>query len=102
MVIYAAIESWHHEVIHISLAGIYYSMLVGAITSALIYVLWYTLMKELRGVTSAVIQMLVPVIVVISAAPLLGEQITTRLILAAATMLAGILLVTISKTNVTK
>ena len=77
-------------------------MLVGAITSALIYVLWYTLMKELRGVTSAVIQMLVPVIVVISAAPLLGEQITTRLILAAATMLAGILLVTISKTYVTK
>ncbi len=77
-------------------------MLVGAITSALVYVLWYILMKELRGVTSAVIQMLVPVIVVISAAPLLGEQITTRLILAAATMLAGILLVTISKINVTK
>ena len=102
LVIYAAIESWHHEVIHISLAGIYYSMLVGAITSALVYVLWYILMKELRGVTSAVIQMLVPVIVVISAAPLLGEQITTRLILAAATMLAGILLVTISKINVTK
>ncbi|MHB8210435.1 MAG: EamA family transporter [Acidithiobacillus sp.] len=65
-------------------------MLIGAITSALVYVLWYILMKELRGVTSAVIQMLVPVIVVISAAPLLGEQITTRLILAAATMLAGI------------
>ncbi|MBN6742303.1 EamA family transporter [Acidithiobacillus sp. MC6.1] len=102
MVIYTAIESWHHEVIHISLAGIYYSMLVGAITSALVYVLWYILMKELRGVTSAVIQMLVPVIVVISAAPLLGEQITTRLILTASTMLAGILLVTISKTNVTK
>ncbi|MHB8115022.1 MAG: hypothetical protein ACYDC7_02090 [Acidithiobacillus ferrivorans] len=59
-------------------------------------------MKELRGATSAVIQMLVPVIVVISAAPLLGEQITTRLILAAATMLAGLLLVTISKINVTK
>ncbi|WP_163097789.1 EamA family transporter [Acidithiobacillus ferrianus] len=100
--IYAAIEIWHHEVIHISLAGIYYSTFIGAITSALIYVLWYILMKELRGVTSAVIQMLVPVIVAISSAPLLVEQITTRLILAGATMLTGILLVTISKTNIAK
>ena len=97
LAIYAVIEHWHHEAIHISIEGVYYSILIGAITSALIYVLWYILIKELTGVTSAVIQMLVPVIVVISAVPLLGEQITIRLILAGATMLSGILLVTLSK-----
>ncbi|MBU2803125.1 EamA family transporter, partial [Acidithiobacillus caldus] len=75
------------------------SMIIGAITSALIYVLWYILIKELAGVTSAVIQMLVPLIVVLSSAPLLGEKITIRILLAGSAMIFGILLVTLPQEN---
>ncbi|MBN6743094.1 DMT family transporter, partial [Acidithiobacillus sp. MC6.1] len=94
--IYALMKTIHHVVINISFAGLYYTILIGAITSALVYVIWYMLMKELSGITSAVIQMLVPVIVVISSAPLLGEHLTPRLLGAGAAMLAGILMVTLA------
>lgn len=99
LAIYAVAEHWHHEVVHITIKGIYYSMIIGAITSALIYVLWYILIKELAGVTSAVIQMLVPLIVVLSSAPLLGEKITIRILLAGSAMIFGILLVTLPQEN---
>ena len=96
LAIYALMKTSHHEAINISFAGLYYTILIGAITSALVYVIWYILMQELSGITSAVIQMLVPVIVVISSAPLLGEHLTPHLLGAGAAMLAGILMVTIA------
>lgn len=81
--IFAAVDIFDlggRESIHISMPGLYYALVVGAITSALVYVVWYMLVQELSGVTSASVQMAVPVVVILGSAPLLGEQITNHLL----------------------
>lgn len=76
--------------------GVMLAVISGAITSALVYVLWYRLMKILPGAVSATMQMIIPVLVALGAVPLLNEPLSPQLLLAGAVMLSGILMVTVA------
>jgi drug/metabolite transporter (DMT)-like permease len=74
-------------------AGVGYAVASGALTSALGYVLWYTIVPMITSTSAATVQMSVPVIVAIGGVLLLGEPLTLRLVLASAAVLGGIGLV---------
>ena len=78
-------------------AGVGYALASGALTSALGYVLWYTVLPMIRATTAATVQLSVPVIVAIGGVALLGEPITLRLVLASGAVLGGIWLVIAGK-----
>lgn len=73
--------------------GAWYAIASGSLTSALGYVLWYTVVPMLRATSAATVQLSVPVLVAIGGVVLLAEPITLRLVLASAAVLGGIGLV---------
>lgn len=85
--------------VSIDAAGFWYAVASGALTSALGYVLWYTVVPMIEATTAATVQLSVPVIVAIGGVVLLGEPITVRLVLASAAVLGGIGLVISKKTG---
>jgi drug/metabolite transporter (DMT)-like permease len=84
---------------NIDTAGFWYAVASGALTSALGYVLWYSVVPLIKSVTAATVQLSVPVIVAVGGVALLGEPITLRLVLAAAAVLGGIALVILEKSR---
>jgi drug/metabolite transporter (DMT)-like permease len=62
----------------------------GAVTSALGYVLWYSVLPALGATRAAVVQLAVPVITALGGVSLLGESIGARLIVASAAILGGV------------
>lgn len=74
-------------------AGFWYAVASGSLTSALGYVLWYTVVPMITSTSAATVQLSVPVIVAIGGVVLLAEPITLRLVLASAAVLGGIGLV---------
>lgn len=74
-------------------AGIGYAVASGAITSALGYILWYSVLSMIKATTAATVQLSIPVIVAIGGVLLLGEPLTLRLVLASAAVLGGVALV---------
>lgn len=74
-------------------AGFWYAVASGSLTSALGYVLWYTVLPMIKATSAATVQLSVPVIVAIGGVLLLGEPVTLRLVLASAAVLGGIGLV---------
>jgi drug/metabolite transporter (DMT)-like permease len=80
-------------------AGFGYAVASGALTSALGYVLWYSVMPMIKSVTAATVQLSVPVIVAVGGVALLDEPITLRLVLASAAVLGGIGLVIIEQSR---
>jgi drug/metabolite transporter (DMT)-like permease len=77
----------------IDAAGFLYAAASGALTSALGYVLWYSVLPMLQATGAATVQLSVPVIVAIGGVLLLGEPITLLLVLASVATLGGIWLV---------
>lgn len=78
-------------------AGFWYAIASGSLTSALGYVLWYSLLPELKSTSAATVQLSVPVIVAIGGVLLLAEPVTLRLVLASAAVLGGIGLVILER-----
>jgi drug/metabolite transporter (DMT)-like permease len=80
--------------LHTSLdtAGSLYAVASGAITSGLGYVLWYAVVPQLSTPTAAVIQLSVPAIAAAGGMALLGEPLSSRLVIASAAILGGIAL----------
>jgi drug/metabolite transporter (DMT)-like permease len=62
----------------IDVAGFWYAAASGALTSALGYVLWYTVVPMITSTSAATVQLSVPVIVAIGGVLLLGEPLTLR------------------------
>lgn len=81
-------------------AGFWYAVTSGALTSALGYALWYTVLPMLRATTAATVQLSVPVIVAIGGVLLLSEPITLRLVLVSTAVLGGIGLVIFERRRV--
>jgi len=81
----------------LDVAGIWYAIISGALTSGLGYVVWYMVMPMLRATNAAIIQLSVPVIAAAGGIVFLGESITLRLALASGAILGGIALVIIRK-----
>ncbi len=73
-------------------AGIIWAILSGSITSGLGYVLWYTVLKDLKTSTAAIVQLSVPVIAALGGVIFLSEVIHLRLVIAGCLIFSGIYL----------
>ncbi len=78
-------------------AGIYYAIASGALTSGVGYAIWYTALKGLKATHAATVQLSVPVIAALGGVLFLDEQVTLRLLIAAAAILGGIALVVLGR-----
>jgi len=77
--------------------GLILAVASGAITSGLGYAIWYAALPNLTTTQAAVIQLFVPVIAAFGGAWFANEAITVRLMIAAALVLGGIMLVILAK-----
>jgi drug/metabolite transporter (DMT)-like permease len=78
--------------LHLTQPGILLAILSGAIASGLGYVIWYAALTGLTATRAAVVQLSVPVLAAWGGVVLLGEDVSLRLLLAAALILGGIAL----------
>ena len=77
---------------HITSHGLLLAAASGSLASGLAYTFWYAALPALAAWRAAVVQLLVPVLTALSAALLLDESITSRLVLASTLVLLGVLL----------
>jgi len=75
-----------------TLAGAGYAILSGAVASGLGYAVWYAVLPSLPRASAAYMQLTVPVITAAGGLVLLGEPLTSRLLLATAGILGGVVL----------
>lgn len=78
---------------NLSSKGALYAVLSGAVASGLGYAAWYRVLPLLASTSAATIQLSVPVLATFAGWLLLGEVITTQIIIASGLILGGILLV---------
>jgi drug/metabolite transporter (DMT)-like permease len=72
--------------------GVGLAMLSGAVTSGLVYALWYALLPRLDGSVAAVAQLSVPLIAIAAGALWLQEPVSARLVFATLLVLGGVAL----------
>jgi len=80
-----------------SFDGVLLALLSGGITSGIGYTIWYVALGGLSATQAAVLQLLVPVIAAFGGIVFVSEIITMRLMISAALVLGGILLVVLGK-----
>lgn len=83
---------------HYSVEGILLAMVSGGITSGIGYTIWYIALGGLSSTQAAVLQLSVPVIAATGGVVLVSEAITFRLVISAALVLGGILVVVLGRT----
>lgn len=76
----------------ISSRGVMLAVASGSLASGVGYTFWYAALPALASWRAALLQLLVPVLTAILAAAWLGEIISTRLVLAAGLVIAGVAL----------
>ena len=69
------------------------SLVCGAVTSGIGYVIWYEALKGLDASRAAIVQLSVPALAALGGVLFLSEQVTWRLILCSVVILGGIALV---------
>ncbi|MFK7939462.1 MAG: DMT family transporter [Roseovarius sp.] len=83
--------AWAQDMIHaMPLNGVLLACVAGAITSALGYALWYTVLPQLQAAVAAVAQLTVPVIAMLGGMVWLNEALSLRFVLAAVLVLGGV------------
>jgi drug/metabolite transporter (DMT)-like permease len=75
---------------HVTSHGVLLAVVSGAITSAIPYVVWYRVVPVLTGMQLGLAQLSVPVLAGIGAVAMLDEPLSTRLVVAAALIAAGV------------
>ena len=85
--------------IPISRSGVAFAILSGAITSGLGYVVWYATLPYLRATSAATVQLSAPVIAALGGVLLLGENFTTRMLIASVAVLGGVALAILKTTR---
>ena len=80
--------------------GLLLAIASGAITSGVGYAIWYAALNGLSTTQAAVIQLLVPVIAAIGGVVFSRELISLRLMIAAALVLGGVLIVILGRAKV--
>jgi drug/metabolite transporter (DMT)-like permease len=75
---------------HVTHTGALLAIASGSLASGVGYTLWYAALPSLAAWRAAIVQLLVPVVTAAAAVVLLGEPITSRLLLAMACVLGGI------------
>lgn len=86
-----------HAHLSVSGMGLFYALCSGAVTSALGYIVWYSVLPKLRASVAATVQLSVPLLAALGGVLLLGEGWTARLAWSAAAMLGGIALVVLAR-----
>ncbi len=81
----------------VSLLGIAYAILSGAVTSGIGYAVWYEAIKTLPATIAAGLQLTVPVLAALAGVVLLNEPITHRLIVASLVILGGVALILVQQ-----
>lgn len=76
--------------------GVMLAVLSGAVTSALGYALWYSILPALGAARAAVAQLTAPVLAALGGVLFLGEPVTLRFALAAALVLGGVALASLA------
>ncbi len=76
-----------------SARGIVLALVSGAVTSGLGYAIWYRALPSLTVTQAAVAQLSVPVIAALGAVAVLGEAVSSRLVVAGVMVLSGVGLV---------
>ena len=77
---------------HVSLAGICWAVLSGALASGVGYALWYAALPRLTATRAATLQLTVPVIAALGGIVFLAETVSARLLLASLLVLGGVAL----------
>jgi drug/metabolite transporter (DMT)-like permease len=76
--------------VHVSLAGLLLASASGSLASGVGYTLWYAALPSLASWRAAIVQLTVPVATAIAATLILGESLSTRLVVAAALVATGV------------
>jgi len=79
--------------INLDNTGIAYALLSGVVTSGIGYIIWYSVLPELKAIQAAIVQLIVPILVTVIGVLLLNEHITLRISLASLAILSGTALV---------
>lgn len=79
--------------INLASSGVIYALLSGIVTSGVGYIIWYSVLPELKATQAAIVQLSVPLLVTLAGVLLLNEAITIRIFFAAFTILIGTILV---------
>jgi drug/metabolite transporter (DMT)-like permease len=79
--------------ISVDTAGMAYALASGALTSAIGYAIWYTVLPALKATSASVVQLSVPVIAAVGGVVFVGEPVTMRMASASIAILGGIALV---------
>lgn len=74
-------------------AGVIYALLSGIVTSGMGYIIWYSVLPQLKATQAAIVQLSVPLLVTFAGVLLLNEAITLRISIASLAILLGTLLV---------
>jgi drug/metabolite transporter (DMT)-like permease len=74
----------------ISYPGLGLAVLSGAVSSGVGYSIWYLALRGLTATRAGVVQLLVPVLAALGANMLLGESLSTRLLISGLIILSGI------------
>lgn len=82
----------HRNLVNVDVKGVGLAILSGAVTSALGYAIWYTVLPSLTRAQSGIIQMLPAPLATLGGLALLGEPITAKLLLASFLILGGVLI----------
>jgi drug/metabolite transporter (DMT)-like permease len=85
-----SIATWRFT--HLEARGVVLAAVSGAVTSGLGYVAWYSALRSLSATRASLVQLLVPVIAAVGGLVVLGEALSLRLVLSAATVIGGIAL----------
>jgi drug/metabolite transporter (DMT)-like permease len=80
-------KSWH-----ITSSGLWFAVVSGSLASGVAYTLWYSVLPSLPAWRAGIVQLVVPILTGLSASALLGESISSRLVVATALVTAGVLL----------
>ena len=77
---------------HMQPNGVLFAVLSGVVASGAGYVVWYQALRSLSATRAAVVQLAVPILAATGGVTLLGEMISTRLVLSSLMVLGGIVL----------
>lgn len=78
-------------------AGVGYALASGAVTSGIVYAIWYTVLPHFKSSTAATLQLSVPVLAALGGILFLHEPVTLRLLASSVLVLGGIALVVLHR-----
>ena len=74
----------------VTVAGLLWAAVIGAVTTALSYVAWYACRRRMSATTAGSVQLAIPVLTAAGAMVLLGERLTLLFVVAAVLVVGGL------------